>query len=372
MEEIAFELATPEDDAELRRLLRENPFPGKMLVSLEREPNYFTGAMVEGPFHQTIIARDKSIGKIIAMGSRSIRDVYLNGTVHSVGYLSQMRIAPGYRTMRKALTQGFEFVRTLHQDGRARVNFSSIIEDNLPARRILTAGLPGLPRLQEYARLHTLAIYCRRKRPRSPMPRGLQLSKGNYTDIEAIVACLQRNGARYQLTPYWTSDTLFNPEHTPGLTPEDFFLARDGERVVGCLAVWDQSAFKQTVVRGYSGWLARWRWLINMGARVAGYPTFPPLDTPIRHCYASHLAVDEDNKEVFAALLSGLYDYVVGQGYSYFMLGLCQDHPFFETVASTYPHIDYTSRLYLMAWEGELEIFSQVDERVPAVDVSTL
>ena len=106
MEEIIFELATPEDDAELRSLLRENPFPGKMLVSLEREPDYFVGARVEGPFHQTIVTRDQSRGEIIGMGTRSIRDVYLNGTVQSVGYLGQLRVARRYRRDRKAFMRG--------------------------------------------------------------------------------------------------------------------------------------------------------------------------------------------------------------------------------------------------------------------------
>jgi hypothetical protein len=376
MQEITFELATPEDDAELRRLLRENPFPGRMLVSLEREPNYFTGAMVEGPFHQTIITRDQSRGEIIGMGSRSIRDMCVNGTVRSVGYLGQLRVARRYRRDRKAfmrgLTQGYEFLRTLHQDGRAPFYYSTVIEDNLPARRLFSAGLPGLPRYQEHARLHTLAIHCRRKRESLALPDGLQLIRGSPSRIDAIVACLQRNGARYQLTPHWTGEMLLNPRHTPNLAPKDFFLAMDGDSVVGCLAVWDQSSFKQTVVRGYSRRMARWRRLINIGARIVGRPTLPPPNTPIRHCYASHLAVDDDNPEAFAVLLRSAYNHAVDQGHEYLMLGLCEDHPFLESVMSTYPHIDYRSLLYLIAWEEELEVLSEVDGRLPGVEVSVL
>jgi hypothetical protein len=369
---IVFELASLEDDAELRRMLRSDPMPGRISVSFEREPNYFIGAEVEGCFHQTIIGRDTSTGKIIAMGSRSIRDVYLNGTVHSVGYLSQMRIAPGYRTMRKALTQGFEFVHSLHQDGRTRFYFSSIISDNLPARRLFSAGLPGLPRFQEYACMHTLAIYCRRKRKRLPMPDGLQLARGSFAHVNEIVACLQRNGARHQLAPYWTCDTLFSPDRTPDLTPEDFFLALDGERVVGCLAVWDQSRFKQTVVRSYSGALAHWRGLVNVGARLAGWPVLPPPHTPFRYCYASHLAIDDDRPDVFVALVRALYNHAFDRKYSYFMLGLCENHPFFETVVSTYRHIDYKSQFYLVVWEQELEVLSRIDSRLSAVEISIL
>lgn len=372
MPKITFELTTPADDAELRRMLRENAMPGSISVTFEREPNYFIGAKVEGPFHQTVIARDTSVGRIVGMVSRSIRDVYLNGVVQSVGYLGQVRIDPDYRAMRRALWLAFDFVRTLHQDGRAPFYLASIIEDNLPARRFFTARLPGMPHLQEYARMHTLAIYCRRKRRRLPLPNGLQLARGNSAYGNEIVDCLQRNGARYQLGPYWSGDTLFSPDHTPDLTPDDFFLALDGRCVVGCLAAWDQSRFKQTVVRSYSGALARWRVLANLGARVAGWPVLPPPHTPFRYCYASHLAVDDDRQDVFAALLRALYNQGVEKKYNYFMLGLCENHPFLETAMSTYPHVDYTSQLYLGVWEPELETLSQVDGRLPGIEIAVL
>ena len=372
MAEIVFELATPEDDGELRCLLRQNTLPGAISVSFEREPNYFTGAKVEGPFHQTIVARDQSVGRIIAMGSRSIRDLYLNGAARSVGYLSQMRISPGYRAMRKALSRGFEFLRTLHQDGRTRLYFSTIIEENLPAHRLFAAGLPGLPRFQEHGRMHTLALYCRRKRRALALPGGLLLTRGSLAHADAIVDCLQRNGCRFQLAPYWTKDTLFNADLTPDLAAEDFFSAMDGERVVGCLALWDQSSFKQAVVRGYSGRLARWRRLMNVGASIAALPTLPPANTPIRHCYASHLAVEDDNPDIFAGLVRNVYNCAVDRGYSYCMLGLSDNHPLLESLVSTYPHIDYRSVLYVMAWEQEVEVLSELDGRVPGIEVSTL
>jgi hypothetical protein len=111
---------------------------------------------------------------------------------------------------------------------------------------------------------------------------------------------------------------------------------------------------------------------MNIGAKIAGLPTLPPPNTPLRHCYGSHLAVDDDNPDVFATLLRSLYNYVVDQGHSHLMLGLCEDHPFLESVMSAYPHIDYKSLLYLIAWEEELEVLSEVDTRLPDVEVSIL
>jgi hypothetical protein len=263
-------------------------------------------------------------------------------------------------------------VHRLHQDGRTPFYVSSIIEDNRAARRLLTAGLPGLPHFVEYARLLTLAVYCRRKRRQRALPGSLCLKRGSEALVEPILACLQRNGARRQFAPCWTRDTLFDPEHTPDLSPSDFFVTLDRDRVVGCLAAWDQTRFKQTVVRGYAGALGRWRSLANLGARLAGLPVLPPIGTPFYHAYASHLAVDDDNPHVFAALLGALYNHLAGRGYSYFMIGLSEAHPLLPVVTGAYRHVAYPSRLYLVTWEESLGVYQPDEALLPAPEIAVL
>lgn len=372
MSTITIDLATPADDPELRELLRDNPIPGTISVTFEREPNYFLGTNLGSVTTQTIIARERDGEKIIAMGSRSMRNVYFNGTVQLVGYLGELRISQPYRVMRRTLTKAYTFIHQLHQDRQVPFYLTSIIEDNLPARRLFTRGLPGLPKYQEYARMHTLAIYSRRRRRALPVPDGLRLVRGSLKHKDEIIACLQRNGPRYQFTPTWDSDTLFNPQTTPDLIPEDFTLVLDHKKVIGCLALWDQNRYKQTVVRSYAKPLARWRRLVNVGSRIMGWPVLPSPDESFHFGYASHLAVDDDNPEVFAPILRALYNQAVDQGNSYFMIGMSEAHPFLPLVTASYRHIDYPSWLYLVAWNDGLEAASQVDDRVPGVEIAIL
>ena len=246
-------------------------------------------------------------------------------------------------------------------DRRAPFYLMSIIEDNLPARRLLTSGLPDYPYAEEYTRMFTYAIYplCQKRDP--PLPRSLQLVHGSDKYAREIVDCLNRNGARKQFASYWTCDSLFNGN----LTPSDFFLALDGERVVGCLACWDQSVFKQTVVRGYSGPLARWRKLLNLFARFGGWPYLPGPNTPLHHSYASQLAIDDDDPAIFAGLLRALYNHNIERGYSYFMLGLAESNPLRDKVEAYHPVI-YISQLYLIAWDDGIDAVGNVDKKLIA------
>jgi hypothetical protein len=82
-------LATSEDDAQLRRLLRENAISGSISVTLEREPSFFGAAAVEGREHQTVVALEQD--RIVAAGSISARHRFINGQPMRVGYLGALR-----------------------------------------------------------------------------------------------------------------------------------------------------------------------------------------------------------------------------------------------------------------------------------------
>ena len=370
MPSLSFELATESDDPELRRLLRENPMQGSISLSFEREPNYFTAASIEGPFHQTIIARETDSGNIIAFGNRSIRPLFVNEKVQDIGYMSQLRVHPAYGEglyLARGLGGGFKLYHDLHGDGRAPFYLMSVVEDNFRARRLLTSGLPEYPQAQEYVRMFTYVIYPVRSKRAWSLPGSLRLVRGSDKYANGIVDCLNRNGVCKQFARYWTRDSLF----TSSLSPADFFLTLDGDRVVGCLACWDQNAFKQTVVRGYSGAIARWRKLLNAFSRFGGWPYLPEPNTPLRPSYASHLAIDNDDPGVFAALLRALYNYNLERAYSYFMIGLSESNPF-RKVVEVYRPWKYISQIYLVAWEDDDDAIAQVDSRPPALEIALL
>ena len=370
MPALSFELASERDDADLRRLLRENPIAGSISLSFEREPCYFDAAVVEGPFHQTIVARERDSGQVIAFGNRSVRPLFVNGQVKDIGYMSQLRVNPAYGRglyLARGLADGFRKYQELHGDGRASFYLMSVIEDNLPARRLLTSGLSGYPHAREYIHMFTYAVYPMRSKHNLPMSPSVQIVRGDETYADAIVDCLNRNNPRKQFAPFWTRDSLFYAN----LSPADFFLAVKANHVVGCLACWDQSAFKQTVVRGYSGALRRWRKVLNIFSRFGILPYLPEPNTPLRHSYACHLAIDHDDLLIFEALLRNVYNYSIEQNYSYFMIGLAESNPLRRVVESYHP-LTYISQIYLVDWNENIDLLAKLDGRIPGLEIALL
>lgn len=368
-------LATSADNDGLCQLLREHPLPGLISLSYEREPDYFSTARMEGTLSQTFIMEERNTGEILGTGTRIICPMYLNGEAREVGYMGHLRANlnwPWGMSLARRLARSFKKFRELHADARVPFYLMSVIADNLPARRLLTSGLPGMPHAHAYARMFTYAISPRKPRPEIPLPGGLRLERGTSERIPAMIDCLQRNGARRQFFPQWSRETLFTSERTPNLNPQDFFLAVDGSQVVGCLALWDQTPFKQTVVRGYSGAMARARPWINLLSRFVDFPSLPPTGTRLHYGHASHLAIDQDDPQIFASLLRAIYNETARRGFNYFILGLSDANPLRPVLSKSYLHITYPSQLYLMAWEDGLDAIAQVDGRIPGIEIAIL
>jgi hypothetical protein len=361
---VHFGLATRDDDAELRRLLRETPMAGAIRLSFERESDAFAADATEGDFHQTLIARDPG-GRIVAMGGRSIRDAWINGQPTRLGYLGQLRISPQYRG-RDTVVGGYNFLRDLHADGRTPFYLTSVMADNLPARRLLEAGVRGLPKYRPIGDWFTLAIPTRRRHPA-----GIDAVGAGRADADAIADCLARNNQRFEFAPVWNARDLQGSARTPAWCIQDVSVIRRPGRIAGCAAAWDQRSFKQVVVRGYGGPLGRWRRAINLLAPFTGWPRLPEVGRELRQAYLSAVAVDDDDPALFATLLARTLHVAATRGCDYLIAGFAADHPLLD-VARRFRHRAVRSTLYCVHWPDGQRAVDALDSRIIHVEVATL
>jgi len=366
-----FELATEEHDADVRRLLRENPMPGMISLTFEREPSFLLGAKIEGDVHQTLVACEPTQGRVVGVASRSVRDAYLDGAVSRLGYLSQVRIDPAHRG-RSVLAGGWAKVRELHESDPLDAYVTSIIADNKLARRILEKDRPTKPCYRPKGELHSFALVPRRRSLRSRLPFGPEIRRARADMLPDIAACLQRNYQRYQFAPHWTAEMLADPDRCRGLSPGDFLVAMRRGKVIGCVAMWDQQAFKQSVIRGY-GKALRWaRPLVNVASHVAAIPRLPAVGQAIPHAHLSHVAVDDDDGSVLVALVRHALHAAAGRKLAYLSLGLMDANPMVGPVRKAFRHIDYRAILYVVYWPDGAARAARLEDRIPHIELATL
>ena len=367
-----FSLASSEDDPEIRQLLRENPLPGEVSLSFEREPDSTLAASIEGDLHQTLVARDGATGRIAGLAARSVRCVFVNGQPARVGYLGQLRVARGCRHLRTLLDEGFSFCRALHEEGGALTYLASLVHDNDAARRLLVDRKSSVaPRFAPIEHLTTFVIPAG-QRLQHFAAGGVRICTGSAALIGDIAACLQRNLRRYQFAPCWQAAELESPLSSRGLSAKDFAVAIDGRHVVGCAALWDQRAFKQVVVRGYSPLLRRVRPLVNVAARVLGQPHLPAIGRQLQFAYVSHIAVDDDREDVITALVAAQIGQARRIGLDDVVTAFPDRHPFQHVVRRQWRHRAYRSAVYAAYWpDGESWVRS-LDDRPVQLEAAIL
>jgi hypothetical protein len=327
---IRYRLATEADDAELRALLRDNGMPSWVELSLEREPSFFAGSnQVTKDF--AMIARDDS--QTVGMYSCSLQAVYLNGQVCSLGYLGGMRVNRLYRNRIKVVRDGFASLAKLTPPGDYPFWFSSVATENAAARRLLEAGLPGMPRYFPLGDMTTLALPV-------AQARGLALWRNaTESDIPELIAFHQTEAAKFQLSPPLNEAWI----RTIGL--ENFLIYRDNG-IQACLAVWDQSAFKQVVARSYRPLLQVARPFYNGYAALTGRIPLPAIGQPLRQCFLAFATFSENAMGQAIALLRDALQRCATEAA---VIGLHDQHPLLSELTALKPLI-YRTRLYAVSY----------------------
>jgi hypothetical protein len=363
---LAFAVAQRKDEPDIRRLLRDNALDGWIRLSLEREPDAFAADFGLSRSHAFIVARDRATGEAVGICERSVRDAFVDGDIRRLPYLGSLRVAPAYRHRIRVLRGGFEAVRSLlHKASDLPFALTSITANNEAARRVLCAGLPRLPTYRPVGELATFAI----RTTVTAEPPGVEQATAD--DLPAIAVLLQRNYRRLQFAPVWNAYELKHLIATGGLRSEDFLIVRRGPGVRACLAVWDQSAAKQTIVRGYSPWVGRLRPLVNLAAPLSGMPRLPPPGSPLTQVYLSHVAVEDDDPAVFRSLLTAGLTLAHRRGFELALAGFATGHPFSAVVEGERP-ATYRSLLHTVHWPDAEPSAATIAPRLPHPEIALM
>ncbi len=343
MSAIEFAIATREDEPDLRRLLRANPVGGGYVLGLEREPDAFAADFGLSERHVFVIARRRDTGEAIGMCERLVAPAFVNGRVERLPYLGALRVAGSHRNRIAILKGGFAALRDqAEQADELPFALTSITADNDVAKRVLTAGLKGLPL---YTPLAAYSTFLLRPRRAAIAP---EITPASDADWPALSAFLQSAMQPRQFAPLWSEDRLRR------CGPADqFLLYRQGGAIRGAVAVWDQRVRKQVVVRGYPKAVGTVRPLVNLAAPILGLPHFPPEGSILAQAFLSHLAAEADDPAILTALVQAGLAEAKRRGLLVAVLGCPSDHPLRSDVRKQWRGVEYQTDLYLVRWPGQ-------------------
>ena len=367
MPQVSFQAATAADDADLRQLLRDNPMQqGGFTLSFRREPSYFAACRVLGQSAEVFIGRDRQTGALAGVGARYRLPAYINGQAQSMVYLADLRVQTAYRNSIH-LRRAYQFLRQRHAANPAPVYTSMILQDNRAALATIAAQRAGLPPYHPQGAIHTPLILLGWQKPAIAAPHPIAIRRATAADWANIVAFLNRENARYQFAPIFHESDL-NNGRLRGMQPENIFIAEANGTIVGTLALWQQSAFRQIHVDAYHG---VWRWLrpvYNALSRITPLAPLPAAGDALKYAYLSLIAVQHDDLAVFRALLRQAYRASHGTGLHYLIGAFHERHPLRAAFAD-YASIPRRGQQISVQFDPQPY---PLDERVPYIDAAMI
>jgi hypothetical protein len=357
--EVEFALATGADDAGIRHLLASSAVPGRIRIRYEREPSYFDGVATMGTT-QVLVARADE--QVVGVACRSIRRMFINGEPADVGYLGQLRVDPQFRG-RWLVLRGFRKLHELHRADPPRGYVTTIIEGNAEAEGVLVRLARGpMPRYRRLDRLVTLAL------PTAHAGAGKAAAVA--AALHTVVEFLNREGRKRNFFPVY-DESSFSDGTTRGFDPKDFVVIERHGELAGVAGVWDQSAYKQSIVDAYDPLTRAARPLYNAAARLMHRATLPKPGTVLRFGYGSFFCVANDDASVARELITQLLAAARARGLDHLLLGFAESDPLLG-VARAFRHVAYPAGIYTVAWDDGTDFHDGLDARPRYLEIASL
>lgn len=298
---IQFRLATRADNSEIQKLVNSVYQKGALQLGFQRAPDFFIGQAVIGQEHLLVVAEDDEKKVLAGLTNLAGRELYMNGQKRMVWYSGDTRVDFPYRRHHVGLQLFLEYGK--HR-GPGDLLEGIILKENTSMLEAIERGTAGR-QVMDYSISHeieTSFIYVRKIKPR--IPAGIVLRSATAADVPEMQAFFDREAPRRHGYPvYDFAKMLAGDPYYAGIKIDKYILALRDARIVGIVGSWDQKAFKQTRVLGYSGALKVLRPLINLYSAVVGGFRLPAPGGMLNYTALHTILIENDDQAVFRALV---------------------------------------------------------------------
>lgn len=324
--------AQPTDNAELCSLC-EHAMQGSIGIAMERNPNFFVGSNVQCENSEVFVVYNDHNNEILGVFSIGTRRVWLDGKINNIRYFSDLRLKNGSQRAQSLFamcnfiaTSGFlegTLAQTVVFDENTGMN--KVID--LLNRRALKHNIFQYYQHGSFVS-HMVHVSSKPVRVKNKY----NIERANSKNINELQTFLEQEGPHHPFFPYFNFNEL-NNAYNCGLQIENFYIAREQGNIVGIMAYWNQSEYKQTRIKSYARAIQIARPFVNVFARIFGGFSLPKVGETMNYASLHSILVKNDNSDVFAALTNAILSDLKQLPYQYLLCGLPNIHPFQDTLS---------------------------------------
>lgn len=337
-------IASPEDGKEILRILESSAVQGGIELVYTRRDDAYASYMKEAGQAHVFVSKDGE--RTVGTCAELVRQVYIGGEKRKVAYICGLKKDAAYNGL---VGFGPGFIKALQHDD-VDFYYCSVVTDNVEVQTMFGKGNRALS-MQPVAEYKTY-IFSPRVRMKASK-HGLTFRQATKEDLTDLLAFLNAEGKRKDLFPVIDSLEQFH-----GLTVENFYLLLENNAIVAAGALWDQTGYKQYIVKKYHGMIKLAR-IVNPLLTALRYIRLPKKDTPLDLVMLSFFLSKDDDDAYYRVFLNEVCR-EIAKAHSIFVLGLPKKH-FAVPILDRLRNISFETRLYEITFPWNSQEYAKLN-----------
>ena len=338
----------PEDGQEILRILESSAAKGSIELIYTRRPDAYASYQKEPGEARVFVTRDGD--RLVGTAAELIRSVYMDGEIKKAAYLCGLKKDAEYDG---SVGFGPDLLRAMQRDD-IDFYYCSVVKENQRVKRMFEKRRRILA--MEPLCGYTTFIVSPRVRVKAPK-HTFTLRQATSADWPRLTVFYGAEGRKKDLFPVLDTANLWE-----GLRADCFYMLMDGEEIVAAAALWNQSSYKQYVVKKYRGIMKLAR-LCNPLLSLLGYIKLPKENIPLSFPMLSFFLSLGDDQTFYRIFLAEIKK-EIQRTYGMFVIGLPKTH-FAHSLFARLPSIHFDTALYAVSFPwSDRPLQSPAPERV--------
>lgn len=320
-----YEKATVSDGEEISKLLEKTSFQGDISLVYAKRPNAVISVNKDCLKSSIVVGRDINTKEIKGVGICQIFNMLVNGKQEPVAYLGGLRIDED-ATLN--IVEAYKSLKKFIKENNVKYTYTTILTDNIYAQKMLTKKRKVMPyygKISDY----TVNIFP----PKIKYKSDFICEKVTTSNIENLKQFINKK----------TDDIMFFPVVNDF---SNFYILKDKTgKILCCGKLWEQSDYKQLIIKKYSLKYKLLKNLSNPILKLLNYPQFPKENEIIKYQTLSFVLYE--NEDYLKDFIKQISNFV---NYSFFVYGSTNGQNI------DFSPIKYKSFVYLVDWDKNINI----------------
>ena len=313
--------ASSSEGKEILRILESSAAKGNIELIYTRRPDAYESYMKEPTEARVFVSKvnDRAVGTCAEL----IRRVYIGGEACNCAYICGLKKDAEYKGN---IGFGVRFIHGLYRED-IDYYFCSVVAENSEAQQMFEKGkrLISVKPMTEF-RTYIINPKVKVKSPKHD----LNFCRAKEKDKDELIEFLNNEGRRKDLFPVIESFEDFY-----GLSCESFYMLKKDGRIVAAAALWNQTEYKQYLVKRYGGIMKLAR-VFNPLLSFLGYIKLPRENEALNFPMLSFFLCEDDREDYYRIFLNEIKK-EISKEYGIFVIGLPRSHvaaPIFDSLPS--------------------------------------